>query len=513
MSGNAKVITRMQAGFRKTVMLIIAFLALHCTQEHAGTGPWQATGIKIGEVSDSEAIIWTRLTKDSVAANFGAPAPDVLYQDDSTGTWHDVPWFKKKYREDRPDRKVKVIFPTGYTVDNIDGAVPGALGESRVRYTEAGLDRWKETPWQRVDSTGDYTAQFQLKNLKPGTRYSIITEAKAPGGEAVTSVLATTLRTAPSASEVEDILFAVSTCQEYGDQDMQGGFRIYPAIQKMDPDFYVNAGDILYYDYGAKTLPLAKWKWQQMFALPTLYDFHNRVPAYFIKDDHDTWMNDSYPGKKTRFMGDFTFEQGLQLFRSEVPMGAKTYRTYRWGKDLQIWLMEGRDFRSPNDMPDGPDKTIWGKEQMDWFKKTMEESDATFKVVINPTPVVGPDRPQKKDNHANAGFRYEGNLIKDFLAQHRNAFVVCGDRHWQYASKDRRTGLREFSCGAASNEHAGGWNPADVLPEHLYLNVTGGFLAVSVTRKNEIPQITFTHMSVDGTPLHAETFDSTTLTR
>ena len=44
-------------------------------------------------------------------------------------------------------------------------------------------------------------------------------------------------------------------------------------------------------------------------------------------------------------------------------MGEQTYRTFRWGKDLQIWLVEGRDFRSPNNMPDGPDKTIWGAEQ------------------------------------------------------------------------------------------------------------------------------------------------------
>jgi alkaline phosphatase D len=53
-------------------------------------------------------------------------------------------------------------------------------------------------------------------------------------------------------------------------------------------------------------------------------------------------------------MGDFTFEQGLWIFPQQVPMGARTYRTYRWGKHLQVWLMEGRDFRSPNKKPDGP---------------------------------------------------------------------------------------------------------------------------------------------------------------
>ena len=85
-------------------------------------------------------------------------------------------------------------------------------------------------------------------------------------------------------------------------------------------------------------------------------------------------------------MGEFTYEQGTEIFLYEVPMGEKTYRTVRWGKDLQIWMVEGRDYRSPNPMKDGPEKTIWGKEQMEWFKSTVEESDATFKVLISPTP-------------------------------------------------------------------------------------------------------------------------------
>ena len=39
-------------------------------------------------------------------------------------------------------------------------------------------------------------------------------------------------------------------------------------------------------------------------------------------------------------------------------MGERTYRTFRWGRGLQIWLVESRDFRSANTMKDGPDKTI-----------------------------------------------------------------------------------------------------------------------------------------------------------
>lgn len=134
-------------------------------------------------------------------------------------------------------------------------------------------------------------------------------------------------------------------------------------------------------------------------------------------------------------------------------------------------------------MPDGPDETIWGKEQMAWFKKSFADSDATFRLLISPTPVVGPDRKSKHDNHANDDFEYEGNKLRDFLSSQKNAFVVCGDRHWQYHSVDPRTGLKEFSCGPASNKHAGGWSQQDFRKDmHRYLNVTGGFLSGTVER-------------------------------
>src|SRR5690606_13052497 len=102
-------------------------------------------------------------------------------------------------------------------------------------------------------------------------------------------------------------------------------------------------------------------------------------------------------------------EMGRRLFLEAVPMGEKTYRTRSWGKHLQVWFVEGRDYRDPNDMPDGPDKSLWGEEQKAWLKNGLVNSSATFKVVFSPTPIIGPDRDNKIDNHANPrGFWTEG---------------------------------------------------------------------------------------------------------
>jgi len=184
-------------------------------------------------------------------------------------------------------------------------------------------------------------------------------------------------------------------------------------------------------------------------------------------------------------------------------MGALTYRTFRWGRDLQIWLVEGRDYRSANMDPDGPQKTIWGAEQKAWFKETVEASDATFRVLISPTPVVGPDNPDKYDSHANDAFATEAHELRDFLVEH-DMIVICGDRHWQYVSVHDETGLREYATGAASDAHANAWVQGDIRPEHRYLNVVGGFLSVTVDRPGATPTMVLRHHGVDGQILNED---------
>jgi alkaline phosphatase D len=269
-------------------------------------------------------------------------------------------------------------------------------------------------------------------------------------------------------------------------------------MENLGPSFFVHTGDIEYYD---KPLPyalnveFARFKWNRIYSMPFQRSFHNNVASYFMKDDHETLKNDCWPGQA---YGDLTWEDGLEIFREQVPMGEKTYRTVRWGKDLQIWLVEGRDYRSNNKIPDGPNKTIWGTEQKKWFFETVEKSDATYRILISPTPIVGPDRVNKNDNHSNKGFTFEGNELRSFIGKQENMFVICGDRHWQYISVDEKTGVKEYSCGPTTDIHAGGFSEKLRSVMHSYLNIKGGFLSVIVERKNGKPKLTFRHYGTDG---------------
>lgn len=460
-------------------------------------GPYFATGVKVGEVSQDKAIIWTRLTKANKRVSSDSAMPTIFYKDTLSVEW-------KEKIKGRPDMEVKVEYPQGFDVSNIEGACPGTDGEVKIRYSKSGTE-WKETTWQKVDPSRDYTQQFSLTDLISGSEYVFEVQARPIGTEVISATIEGKFKTAPPIDSAKPVTFTVTTGTSYNDVDSADyGYKIYDQMLKLNPDFFVHTGDILYYDRQGKTFELALWHWDRMYSLPANVNFHRQVSSYFIKDDHDAWMNDSWPTRQTKFMGEFTFKHGLKIFLDEVPMGEKTYRTRRWGKDLQVWFVEGRDFRSANTMKDGPTKTIWGAEQMEWFKGTVEASDATFKVLVSPTPVVGPDRGKKNDNHANEGFQYEGDLLREFIASQPNMYVVCGDRHWQYVSKDAKSNIMEFSCGPGSNEHAGGWKQEDLRPEHIYLNVTGGFLSVNVTREANKPIATFSHISVNGNLLNEQ---------
>ena len=164
-----------------------------------------------------------------------------------------------------------------------------------------------------------------------------------------------------------------------------------------------------------------------MFRRTYLQKFHKKVSNYFIKDDHELLRNDCNPGDS---YGSLSWDDGMALFLEHFPQ-SKPYKTIRWGKDLQIWIVEGRDFRELHFNNPEKTTTIWGQTQKDWFFKTFAESDATFRILISPTPVVGPDRANKNDHHANKNFKEEGDEIRKLLGSQKNAFVIFWVRRGQ----------------------------------------------------------------------------------
>lgn len=460
---------------------------IQTTAASVSAAPWalgspsrahQATGTRVGEVTDTTAIVWTRLTKSGERNNSGVPFPAQ----------------KKK----RGEKQASPLPPT-QAAHEIEGACPAMSGRVRVRYgLKADLSDAIETQWEEVTEDQDGIRHFKLASLKPGSTYHYISETAASDGAPHES-FSGKFHTAPAHDSPTSLRFCVMTCQGYQDRDHSDGHPIYPSMLALDPRFIVMTGDLVYYDSNpprAVSPALARLHWERMFSLPRLVEAMRSTSTYWLKDDHDTVTNDCWPGMNA---GELSFDEGVQIFREQAPLGEKDYRTVRWGRDLQVWFTDGRDYRSPNNAPDGPDKTIWGAEQKAWFKRTVKESTATWKILISPTPLVGPDRGNKHDNHTNDAFTHEGDEIRQWLQANApdNFFVVCGDRHWQYHSVHPTTRVQEFSVGPASNSHASG-SPGEDKEYHKFHRVRGGFLSVELKPNGTQSQIAFQLRGVDG---------------
>jgi alkaline phosphatase D len=64
--------------------------------------------------------------------------------------------------------------------------------------------------------------------------------------------------------------------------------------------------------------------------------------------------------------------------------------------------------------------------------------------------------------------------------------VICGDRHWQYCSRDPQTGLLEMGCGPINDQHGFGGHPGRDPRWHRYFGDRGGFLIVEIEGREAV---------------------------
>ncbi|MEA1878502.1 MAG: alkaline phosphatase D family protein [Bacteroidota bacterium] len=481
-----------------SIILLFSSFSMETARNTSDDRLYFGNGIHNGWADQNSIVIWTRLTKN----------PEMNYDGEAF-----IPLTSKQHNQLNKSGDYAQIhaaqIPVELCLEDMEGACTGTFGEVKLNYHPDGFpERLIETSWDEVDSTKNFTKQWKLSGLQADTHYEMTVYSRKNSNSGIFTSIDGSFYIPPNKRTSKNISFCVVTGHDYNRRDDSvGGHKIYPSMAENQPDFFVHTGDTEYYDKfnpWAMTEDLMHFKWDRLFALPFQRGFYTNTTSYFIKDDHDLLRNDTYPGDR---YGTVSFERGLEIFEKEqFPSNNKPYKTIRWGKDLQIWIMEGRNFRSNNNLPDSPDKTIWGKEQKEWFFRTIEESNATFKLIVSPTPILGPDRERKNDNHANAGFQHEGDEIRNFINQFDNVFIACGDRHWQYVTHLDSTNLWEFSTGPGSDSHSGGWPKNDKRPEHRFLRVKGGYLLGNVYRENGIPILKFQHCDVDGNVVHEEIF-------
>jgi len=433
--------------------------------------------------------------------------------------------------------------------------VPGSAGVAQFELsTDPEFGDPFTTAWLEAAPEHDFIVKTRVTGLEPGTRYyyRLVFGRQENDAERGPTRTFKTLDGADVASEAS---FVVVTGMNYAPfhalyegEDRQLGYPTLETILAMRPDFFVATGDNVYYDAPSMTSGTpVRWrrpsattgealrrKWRQQLVQPRFSQLFAEVPTYWEKDDHDYRYNDcdnTAPDEPP------SPELGRRIFLEQVPVvdpadpDPKTYRTHRVNSLLQIWLTEGRDYRSPNMTENGSDKTMWGVDQREWLERTLLESDATFKLLISPTPMIGPDHLRKtgpanpgdddlkRDSHASpGGFQHERDRFFAWLLENdmldKGFYIVCGDRHWQYHSISPE-GVEEFSSGALIDENSlPGPLPGDpessdpegrIRQPYIQVEESGGFLLVRVapTGDGSLSTITFSWYDEHGEELYS----------
>jgi alkaline phosphatase D len=293
-----------------------------------------------------------------------------------------------------------------------------ASGESVLRVsvqrdtTAGGSVIRRETP---VTSTHDFTGKITVTGLTPDTPYQY--KVSFSGGPEE----AGRFRTAPVTTRPKAIRFAWSGDLGGGMcRDQQEGYAIFQAINRVPLDFFLALGDMIYADftcdatglYGNAQVPgdfppasdlpsyWAHWRYNREDA--GYRQLLARLPYYAIWDDHEV-SNDFgplhvAPGPTRESPDKPLLSLGLAAFLDYNPIAEhlntpkRLYRSFRWGKHLELIILDTRQYRDANFAPDDPKtpKSMLGREQLTWLKNTLERSDATWKVIVSSVPLSVP---------------------------------------------------------------------------------------------------------------------------
>ncbi len=164
---------------------------------------------------------------------------------------------------------------------------------------------------------------------------------------------------------------------------------------------------------------------------PILRHLLKAMSHYAIWDDHDYGPNNegiSYVFKK----------EATDVFRhywTNPPTpsdGFGTYTSFRYN-DVDFFLLDGRSFRYSDELQDSigseinREKTMFGKEQMEWLKNQLANSKAPFKIIASGSTVL--NLFNRYDCLVHYPSEY-GELIRFIENEHINGVLfLSGDRH------------------------------------------------------------------------------------
>lgn len=335
-------------------------------------------------------------------------------------------------------------------------------GQLRVGYGPAGTPP-DATATLAVARGRDFTGKVGLIGLRPATRYAYQVEGggATAGGEFVTAP-------APDAPGPVTFVWGGDLGSANFCRRREIGYRIFTAMARQRPDFFLFVGDTVYADHrcrGPEFVPGGN------FVATALPEFHRKYRYH--REDHAlgsflaaTSVNAIWDDHEVRndFAGstDPLMPAGRQAFLDYWPIlppaeePTRLYRSVRWGRLLEVFILDTRQYRSPNSALDGPAKTMLGPAQRRWLIDGVAASTALWKVVVSSVSLSVSTGKAHRDSWSNAsvwgvpeenstGFAVERDAILRAWAGRgvKNLVFIVADVH--HAELIRHHPTREFS--------------------------------------------------------------------
>ncbi len=303
--------------------------------------------------------------------------------------------------------------------------------------TESFARSWRITGPVALEDT-DLTAKLDVAGLPLGQRVFYRVTFQDLGDLTATSEPVTGSFLTPPAGRrnVRFVWSADTAGQGWGINPDFGGMRIYEAMRRARPDFFVHSGDTVYADGPiaaevrlpdgsvwrnltteakskvAETLDEFRGNHAYNLLDENVRRFNAEVASYVQWDDHEVTNNwywekvlgepteaDLKAGKVYRNERRVSMlaPRGLRAFLEYYPVRRnpleqdRIYTSFRYGPSLELFRIDERSYRAANG-PNrqerrGPDATFLGDAQMRWLKQALLASDATWKVIASDMPI------------------------------------------------------------------------------------------------------------------------------
>nr|ART38481.1 G169 [uncultured bacterium] len=267
----------------------------------------------------------------------------------------------------------------------------------------------------------DFTAKLDLTGLPAGDVIHYRVAFHDPDQpRAASDWAAGRLRLPGGAPRPVRFTFAGDECgQGFGINPDLGGYRLYEAMRRKQPDFFIHQGDQIYADGPLKeeTALSGGGTWRNILipaksrVATSLADFRgafaynlldenkrrflSEAPMLVQWDDHEV-RNNWYPGKEMAIgptmdhLSAWSRRAMLDYNPMRVAPGASgIQRSFSMGPLLDVFILDERSRRGPN-MPAAdaaPGKGIMGEDQAEWLKRSLLRSTAVWKLIASDMPL------------------------------------------------------------------------------------------------------------------------------